>query len=443
MTPAMLTKILINLAILLVIVAGTYILFRKIKFSSKGYKYLFITYSIFWIAPMLLRAYAGTMQNLIDINYTWIVLASYGLVGIFIRVFADVINFSFKSRKVFLYFACIMQIATFIPIIVVPNTTTSLIQSIGVGIGASCIGSFQLLFKEQYNYEKSYLTVSLLSIPPLIANFLTAPIQSIFMITTNETTTSNVDVLKYMWLVGLVFTMIALIMIVFMKEDRKKFDSIKNKQLFNYRNDSLPFIILLIVGLLITFIKFSTSGSVATLHLQTVAKLINQDSASYEGYLSVIFSIFQLISGVLVGTILVKKLNDISIFGIGCLTWIIYLILYLTVKNPIGYFIVHSLSGFAYGLLYNFVLGQILSKRFSTNVISPMGIYQSVLAIGISLSGIFTQYIKNNLQHDYWTANNIVSYSLIGSTIGLFLMYCTYKLIIQFFPSTKVQNFRI
>ena len=109
---------------------------------------------------------------------------------------------------------------------------------------------------------------------------------------------------------GLVFTMIALIMIVFMKEDRKKFDSIKNKQLFNYRNDSLPFIILLIVGLLITFIKFSTSGSVATLHLQTVAKLINQDSASYEGYLSVIFSIFQLLSGVLVGTIL--TLNRIS-----------------------------------------------------------------------------------------------------------------------------------
>ena len=424
MTHAMLTKILINIGILIFILIGSYVLLRKIKFESKGYKYLFITYSFFWMAPMLLRSYAGTFQNLIDINLTWIVLASYGFVGIVIRPFADIINYYFKSRKIFLYIACIIQIITFIPLLIHPSTTTSIIQSIGVGVGASCIGTFQLLFKEQYNESRSFLTVSILSIPPLIANFLTAPIQSVFMILTNNAGNNDLEFLKSMWLVGLVFVLISLIMIFFMKENKNKFDSITNgAKIFNFKNDGLSFVILLFVGLLITFIKFSTSGGVGTLHLQTISKLNNQDCSSYEGYLSVIFSIFQLLGGVLVGLVLVKYLKNIQIFAIGSIVWIIYLISYMFVKNPIGYFILHGLTGFAYGILYNLILGQVLNKRFNTPILSPMGIYQSVLAIGISLSGIFTQFIKNNLIHNYWIANNIISISLISTDIILFIIY--------------------
>ena len=92
-------------------------------------------------------------------------------------------------------------------------------------------------------------------------------------------------------------------------------------------------------------------------------------------------------------------------------------------KNPYGYFAIHSLAGFGYGILYNLILGQILTKRFNNNVLTPMGIYQSVLAIGISLSGIFTQVIKNNLIKDYWLANTIVCLSLIVAVILLLSGY--------------------
>lgn len=434
MTP-LLTKVIINICILLLITIGSTFLLIKIKFEHKGYRFLFIVYMFFWIAPMLLRSYAGTMQGIIDKNYTWIVLASYGFVGIFIRVFADWLNFTFKSRKAFLYFACVIQIAFFIPLICVPNTITSIIQSIGVGIGASCIGSFQLLFKEQYNKEKSYLSVSLLSIPPLIADFLTAPIQSIFMSISKTNTLNDQHILKYMWLVGIVFTSIAFIMLFFLKEDRNRFDTLKSKQIFNKKTDTFPLIVILIIGLLITFIKFSISGSVATLNIQSIGRLENFDITGYEGYLSTIFSSFQLIGGILMGLVLIKKMKPIYIFSIGSFVWIIHLICATFMKNPYGYFAIHSLAGFGYGILYNLILGQILTKRFNNNVLTPMGIYQSVLAIGISLSGIFTQVIKNNLIKDYWLANTIVCLSLIGAVLLLLSSY-----IFNYFFSIKIKQ---
>lgn len=152
---------------------------------------------------MLVRPYRGTIQNAIDSNFFTIVIAVYGAIGIFIRIFADIISYLFKYRKIFLYFCAISEIALFIPLIIIPNTATNICSSIGIGIGASCIGTYELLFKEQYGNKKAFLTVSVLAIPPLLANFLTAPIQSIMK--TVSTVNGVVDpmIMRWMWLIAL------------------------------------------------------------------------------------------------------------------------------------------------------------------------------------------------------------------------------------------------
>ncbi len=427
MTHAMLAKVLVNLGIFIVILAGSIWYLFKLPIKEKGFKLLFLTYVSFWIAPMLLRAYTGTMQNLIDKHYTAIALAAYGVVGIFIRPLADVINCSFKSRKSFLYIACIVQAILYIPIICCPNTTTNLIESIGVGVGASCIGTFQLLFKEQYNTSKAFMTVSLLSIPPLLANFLTAPLQSILMVSshTNGNKIVNVSILKYLWLIGLIFTCITFILIFFVKEEKQRFGS-TNLNTFDYKRDWCELILLCTIGSIVTFIKFSNSGAVGTLHLQTLAKTSDKDISVYEGYLSVIFSLAQLVGGILVGTCLIKYMNQLSIFCLGAITWITYMISATYITNPLGYFIIHSLNGFGYGILYNFILGTILSKSFKTHWITPMGIYQSVLSIGIALSGIFTQMIKIDLSIDFQHAVILINWILVGFCLLSVVLYSLY-----------------
>jgi len=149
---------------------------------------------------MLVRDYRGTMQSAIDNTAILVTIVTmiYGLVGIFIRIFADVISYLFKYRKAFLYFSVIAQTILFIPIIIAPTTATNILSAIGIGIGASCIGTYELLFKEQYSNKKAFLTVSVLSIPPLLANFITAPIQSLMKTLATTTTKTDPYILRYM-----------------------------------------------------------------------------------------------------------------------------------------------------------------------------------------------------------------------------------------------------
>lgn len=218
------------------------------------------------------------------------------------------------------------------------------------------------------------------------------------------------------------FTVITFVIIFFVKEDKAKFNSIKQKE-FIFKSDGINLIILCVLGCLISFVKFSNSGSVGTLHLQTLARLSGENSSAYEGYLSVIFSLFQLFGSVLIGFYLVKKYSSLTIFLGGCMIWIIYTISIMFITNPLGYFFIHGLNGFAYGILYNFVLGAVLSTQFKKNKITPMGIYQSILSIGIAVSGVFTQLLKNNLSKNFYDANIIIDSVLIGCIVLMSIVY--------------------
>ena len=299
------------------------------------------------------------------------------------------------------------------PLVIHPTSATNILSSIGIGIGASCIGTYELLFKEQYGNKKAFLTVSVLSIPPLLANFLTAPIQSLIKTvatTIDATGKSQVDpnILRYLWLIAIPFLVISFIMIFFLREKKMivgielgYYKDLRKKS--NLLQDWSFFIILSIIGSLIAFIKFSNSDAMATLHIQNLGLLTNNNVAPYEGYISVIFSLFQLLAGILMGMVLIKKIDTIKIFLIGSSTWIIYLITSTFIQNPIGYFCIHSLNGFGYGILYNLVLAIVLNISLKNKIVTKMGIYQSILSIGITVSSFFTTWLKNLLPH----GNNI------------------------------------
>ena len=57
------------------------------------------------------------------------------------------------------------------------------------------------------------------------------------------------------------------------------------------------------------------------------------------------------------------------------------------IANPIAYMCVHSLNGFSYGILYNLLLAIVLAISYRETKVTKMGLYQSILAIGITGSG--------------------------------------------------------
>ncbi len=431
MTPTML-KILINIILFLLVATFSGIYLFKLKLEQKGFKSLFIFYTIFWMPLMLLRPYANPMDSAIssEINMLTLVLSVYGIIGIFIRPFADYLNFRFTQRKAFLLLAIISQLILYIPILISPNDATNVLQSIGVGIGASCIGSFQLLFKEQYSPDKNYLNVSLLSIPPLLANFLTSPIQSLISQSSiTEAGTRDPNILKYLWLIGLVLVFIAFIFWFFIKEYKANFFGfIKEDSFFDKKKETRNFLFIALIGMLVIFIKFANSGGVATNNLIALGEITGTDVSAYEGYISVIFSVGQLIGGILVGTYLIKKMTAMKIFSIGIGVWIVYSIAVIFIIDPVGYISIHALNGFAYGILYNLILAKTLSMIFNnTRKITPMGIYQGALAFGIAVSGFFIGWIKGfstvETGEEFFNNNVIINSTIISLSVFLWLIY--------------------
>lgn len=441
-----LLEITINSIIFVIVFSCSLLFVFKLKNVTKGYKIFFISYVVFWIPLKLLRDYTSIIQNEINPHIVWLPLVMYGLVGIFIRPIADWLSLYIKNRKIILYMAVSIGIITFIPIIIYPSTETNIVQSVGVGIGASMIGTYELMFKEQYTKSKSFLTVSIMAFPPLIADFISAPIQStIKIISSNTNQTLNLNIFIYLWVVGIVFYVITFIILFFVKEDRSKIGTtLNNIQLSGDKNKSsiksiFLFVLVCLTGFFISFIKFSNSGSIATLTIQNLAQNmgIKDKIASIQAYLSTIFSLAQLLGTVFVANFLVKKTNKLISFSVGISLWILFQLIVIFNQNPYVYFGVSFFNGFAYGILYNLVLAYVLSMSFKTNKITSMGIYQSILSIGIASSSFLIPFLKDVLKNNQGYL--IVNYALLGSIVLLELIFATaYIFDIQIFKNKMI-----
>ncbi|MGL5591498.1 MAG: MFS transporter [Mycoplasmoidaceae bacterium] len=411
-------KILINCIILLFVLIVTVVVMLKLKFNNPFYKYLFILYIVFWIPVMLVRPYRGTIQSEIDNLIKWAPLMVYGLIGVFARPIMDFFGLYLRNRKLVVQSSVALILISFIPMVIIQTTATNIIQSIGVGIGASIIGTYELLFKEQYGKSKTLLTVSILAIPPLVADFITSPIQSAIVSYAKGPDGYDLSKMSIMWIIGLVFLVVVFVMAFFIKENRQFVGEVLGNTLIEKKDQKINFALICLVGAIVLFVKFGNSGSVGTTHLQQLGIYADMDVSAYEGYLSTVFSVFQLFGTLLFGYLVFKKTANIKIFLIGLSIWITYHLISLFYFNPIFFISIHSLNGFAYGLLYNLLLGYVLSLSFNKKYYTPMGIYQSINAIGITFSNFFTTFISNNIKE----LNLKDSVFIINSTIIAFLI---------------------
>jgi hypothetical protein len=157
-----------------------------------------------------------------------------------------------------------------------------------------------------------------LSIPPLLADFISSAIQSTFSSIGGTDAKNSVGILKYLWLVGLGVTVIAFIVAFFVKEQRSYIyrDNVYKKQLQTNR-EWVYFVWICLLGSLIAFIKWANSGALAQINIEVLAGYANDPSGqidttqagSYEGYLSLLFSFGQLFGGLITGLILINRIG--------------------------------------------------------------------------------------------------------------------------------------
>ena len=387
------TKILFSLIMIVFILILVYYLSKKFELKKEQIVIFWILV-LFWTAISIIRAYrklyAITPIEQGGLSLTPVlaaqIAAGYGLMSLIVRLPMFLASDIFKRRKVFIQIALFLLILTSFLVAFNANYLTLYLSSLSLGISATMLALFNVIFSETFSKDKAAVSVSILSIAPLLAEFMAAPIQ--YLLTMNTYKQFN-----YMWLVSGIIALITFVLTFMMKDYRpvdSDFSFNKVKVVLKHKS----FIYICLIAVLLSFIKFSTSGANMIAYGKTDLNMTPLMLA----YIDAVFAVPQLIAGVLVGVYLTRKwgIQKILLFTLGCL--LTFYIIALYINNPYIIYFSYTLNGLGYGGAYNILIALAMQyfDREYRNV--SMGIYQAFFALGIYYGDYVYVWIAKHIQ---------------------------------------------
>ena len=375
---------------------------------------------LFWTAISIIRAYrklyAITPIEQGGLSLTPIlaaqIAAGYGLMSLIVRLPMFLASDIFKRRKVFIQIALFLLILTSFLVAFNANYLTLYLSSLSLGISAAMLALFNVIFSETFSKDKAAVSVSILSIAPLLAEFMAAPIQYILTMNTYKQ-------FNYMWLVSGIIALITFVLTFMMKDYRpvdSDFSFNKVKVVLKHKS----FIYICLLAVLLSFIKFSTSGANMIAYGKTDLNMTPLMLA----YIDAVFAVPQLIAGVLVGVYLTRKwgIQKTLLFLLGCL--LAFYIIALYVNNPYIIYFSYTLNGLGYGGAYNILIALAMQyfDREYRNV--SMGIYQAFFALGIYYGDYVYVWIAKHIKHGLFgfSQSKAIFLIVIGITLISMIM---------------------
>ena len=412
------TKILFSLIMIVFILILVYYLSKKFELKKEQI-IIFWILVLFWTAISIIRAYrklyAITPIEQGGLSLTPVLAAQtaagYGLMSLIVRLPMFLASDIFKRRKVFIQIALFLLILTSFLVAFNANYLTLYLSSLSLGISATMLALFNVIFSETFSKDKAAVSVSILSIAPLLAEFMAAPIQYILTMDTYKQ-------FNYMWLVSGVIALITFVLTFMMKDYRpvdSDFSFNKVKVVLKHKS----FIYICLLAVLLSFIKFSTSGANMIAYGKTDLNMTPLMLA----YIDAVFAVPQLIAGVLVGVYLTRKwgIQKTLLFLLGCL--LAFYIIALYVNNPYIIYFSYTLNGLGYGGAYNILIALAMQyfDREYRNV--SMGIYQAFFALGIYYGDYVYVWIAKHIKHGLFGFSQSKAIFLIVIGITLLSMF--------------------
>ena len=413
------TKILLSLIMIVFILILVYYVSKKFELKKEQI-IIFWILVLFWTAISIIRAYrklyAITPIEQGGLSLTPVlaaqIAAGYGLMSLIVRLPMFLASDIFKRRKVFIQIALFLLILTSFLVAFNANYLTLYLSSLSLGISATMLALFNVIFSETFSKDKAAVSVSILSIAPLLAEFMAAPIQYILTMDTYKQ-------FNYMWLVSGIIALITFVLTFMMKDYRpvdSDFSFNKVKVVLKHKS----FIYICLLAVLLSFIKFSTSGANMIAYGKTDLNMTPLMLA----YIDAVFAVPQLIAGVLVGVYLTHKwgIQKTLLFLLGCL--LTFYIIALYINNPYIIYFSYTLNGLGYGGAYNILIALAMQyfDREYRNV--SMGIYQAFFALGIYYGDYVYVWIAKHIKHGLFgfSQSKAIFLIVIGITLISMIM---------------------
>ncbi|MEZ7765060.1 MFS transporter [Gemella sp. 27098_8_92] len=413
------TKILFSLIMIVFILILVYYLSKKFELKKEQI-IIFWILVLFWTAISIIRAYRKlyviTPIEQGGLSLTPVlaaqIAAGYGLMSLIVRLPMFLASDIFKRRKVFIQIALFLLILTSFLVAFNANYLTLYLSSLSLGISATMLALFSVIFSETFSKDKAAVSVSILSIAPLLAEFMAAPIQYLLTMDTYKQ-------FNYMWLVSGLIALITFVLTFMMKDYRpvdSDFSFNKVKVVLKHKS----FIYICLLAVLLSFIKFSTSGANMIAYGKTDLNMTPLMLA----YIDAVFAVPQLIAGVLVGVYLTRKwgIQKTLLFLLGCL--LTFYIIALYINNPYIIYFSYTLNGLGYGGAYNILIALAMQyfDREYRNV--SMGIYQAFFALGIYYGDYVYVWIAKHIKHGLFgfSQSKAIFLIVIGITLISMIM---------------------
>ena len=413
------TKILFSLIMIVFILILVYYLSKKFELKKEQI-IIFWILVLFWTAISIIRAYRKlyviTPIEQGGLSLTPVlaaqIAAGYGLMSLIVRLPMFLASDIFKRRKVFIQIALFLLILTSFLVAFNANYLTLYLSSLSLGISATMLALFNVIFSETFSKDKAAVSVSILSIAPLLAEFMAAPIQYLLTMDTYKQ-------FNYMWLVSGIIALITFVLTFMMKDYRpvdSDFSFNKVKVVLKHKS----FIYVCLLAVLLSFIKFSTSGANMIAYGKTDLNMTPLMLA----YIDAVFAVPQLIAGVLVGVYLTRKwgIQKTLLFLLGCL--LTFYIIALYINNPYIIYFSYTLNGLGYGGAYNILIALAMQyfDREYRNV--SMGIYQAFFALGIYYGDYVYVWIAKHIKHGLFgfSQSKAIFLIVIGITLISMIM---------------------
>lgn len=388
----------------------SYVLYRKYDLN-KNQLLIYLLLIFFWSAVVIIRAYRKSyaLSLGMDMSEAAVIASAYGLSSMLFRFLIYYISDIWHSRKKLLFIGLSFLIITNIFTILSPSYFSLYINSFSMGVAASMLSFFNIIFAGTFSEKEAMKSISILSLAPLISEFAMSAFQGLY-------TQKNMENYNFLWYISIPFAILALCLLFFVEDKKSSEKNISLSSLF----PALKQIKVYIYGMAAIFlalVKFATSGSNLITYFQSDLIAMNSFLVAYSDF---IFSLAQLFGGLLAGLILNKYLNlgELLLLGFALMTF--YNILLLFSANNYLLFFASVFPGFGYGLAYNALIGlALVSVKLKDRELS-MALFQSFFAVGIFYADKIFKYFRYSAEQA--TYFRVYLFTLIISIIALVIL---------------------
>ena len=362
-------------SIFMIILTFIIIFFISKKYDlDRNQKLIFWLFVLFWSGITVVRAYrklyAISPMEEGGLGFSVILAAqitsAYGLISCFIRLPIFILSDIFNRKKIFIQIALFVLTLASLMVVLKPSYNTLYFSSIAMGICASMLAVFNVLFSETFSKEKAAISASILSIAPLLAEFIAAPIQYL-------STYGTYKNFKLLWALSASISIVAFVLTFFVRDvsySAKRFSFEKVKKVFEFKG----YLYICLIAILV-----STSGA----NMIAYAKVNLNMPPIFLAYIDVLFAFPQLIASVLAGTYFANKIGIEKTLVLGLGSNLVFYIIILLTNSYLPAFLGYVFNGFGYGIAYTCLISMAMQyfEKEDRNV--SMGIFQLFFAMGV------------------------------------------------------------